>query len=137
VKKGDKPKPKKENGEDTQPGEVSPPILPPPTPPPPPPPPQKESPPPPPPPASEEAPKPHTKGKFKNGDGEQMPPGEGPGQQMPPPPAPPQEEAAPPPPPEANKKNGKGKHKKGNSEEPVPCPEGMVPLDDGTCAAPQ
>ena len=30
VKKGDKPKPKKENGEETQPGEVSPPILPPP-----------------------------------------------------------------------------------------------------------
>ena len=63
---------------------------------------------------------------------------------MMPPPPPPQEEAAPPPPPpsgdappEANKKNGKGKHKKGNGEEPAPCPEGMVPLDDGTCAVPQ
>ena len=142
VKKGDKPKPKKENGEETQPGEVSPPILPPP---PPPPPPQEESPPPPPAPASEEAPKPHKKGKSKNGDGEQMQPGEDPGQQMMPPPPPPQEEAAPLPPPppsgdappEANKKNGKGKHKKGNGEEPAPCPEGMVPLDDGTCAVPQ
>ena len=142
VKKGDKPKPKKENGEETQPGEVSPPILPPP---PPPPPPQEES-PPPSPPATEEAPKPHKKDKFKNGNGEQMQPEEGPGQQpMVPPPPPPQEEAAPPPPPppsgdappEANKKNGKGKHKKGNGEEPAPCPEGMVPLDDGTCAVPQ
>jgi hypothetical protein len=133
VKKGDKPKPKKENGEDTQP----------PPPPPPPPPPQEESAPLPPPPTSEEAPKPDKKGKFKNGNGEEMQPGEGPGQQMMPPP-PPQEEVAPPPqppsnnvPPEANQKNGKGKHKKGNSEEPAPCPEGMVPLDDGTCAVPQ
>jgi hypothetical protein len=96
----------------------------------------------PPPPTSEEASKRDKKGKFKNGNGEEMQPGEGPGQQMMPPP-PPQEEVAPPPQPplnnvpsEANQKNGKGKHK-GNREEPAPCPEGMVPLDDGSCAVPQ
>ena len=97
----------------------------------------------PPPPTGEEAPKAHKKDKFKNDNGEEMHPGEGPGQQMMPPP-PPQEEVAPPPqppsgdaPPEANQKNGKGKNKKGNGEKPARCPEGMVPLDDGTCAGPR
>ena len=37
----------------------------------------------------------------------------------------------------ANKKNGKGKHKKGNREEPASCPESMIPLDDGTCVRSQ
>lgn len=139
VKKGDKPKPKKEKSEEVEPGEA---LPPPPAPR------QEElAPPPPPPPASEEAPKPNKgdKPKFKKGNGEQFQPEEGPGQQIMPPPAPPEEGAAPPPPPppsgdappEANKQ-GKGKHKKGNGEAPsVPCPEGMVPLDDGSCATPQ
>jgi hypothetical protein len=140
VKKGQKPK--QGNGEEVQPGEVLPPVLPPP---PPPPPPQEEAVPlPPSPPVSEEAPKPHKQGngKFKKGNGEQSQPDEAPEQQMMPPPAPPQEEAAPPPPsgdapPGANQKNGNGKPKKGHGEAPAPCPEGMVPLDDGSCATPQ
>lgn len=141
VKTDDKPKPKQGNGDEVQPGEAQPDL------PPPPPPPQEELAPPPPPPASEEAPKPHKQGngKFKKGNGEQSQPDEAPEQQMMPPPAPPQEEAAPPPPPPpsgdappgANQNNGNGKHKKGNGEAPAPCPEGMVPLDDGSCATPQ
>ena len=137
MKKGDKPKPKQEKSEEVEPGEA---LPPPPSPP------QEElAPPPPSPPASEEAPKPNKEGngKHKKGHGEQFQPEEGPEQQMMPPPAPPQEEATPPPPsgdapPEANKKNGKGKHKKGDGEEQnALCPEGLVPLEDGTCVTPQ
>ena len=63
-----------------------------------------------------------------------------------PPPPPPQEEAAPPPappppgdvPPEADQKNGKPKDKKGDGKgQGAPCPEGLLPLEDGSCATPQ
>ena len=81
---------------------------------------------------------------FKKEKGEQVQPEEGPPPSFAPPP-PPAEEAAPPPvPPSAGeappegKKNGKGKHKKGNGQAPgEPCPEGMVPLEDGSCVKPQ
>ena len=141
-------KPKKEKPE-TQPDEA--PALPPP------PSPAEEAapPPPPPPPASEEAPKVKKEGKPKpkKEKPEEMQPGEAAAPPPPPPPsedaappAPPQEEAAPPPPPppsgdaspEAKKKNGKPKGKKGNGEgQGPPCPEGMVPLEDGSCVTPQ
>ena len=84
------------------------------------------------------------KPKFKEEKGEQVQPEEGPPPSFAPP-APPQEEAAPPPPPppsgdappEANK-NGKPKGKKGKGEsQGPPCPEGMVPLEDGSCVTPQ
>ncbi len=93
----------------------------------------------PPPPAGEEAPKPHKHGKdkFNQGQGEQMQPG----QQMLSPPPPPQDETAPPPPPsgdappDANSRDGKGKHRKDNGK--MPCPEGAVQLDDGSCVVPR
>jgi uncharacterized protein YraI len=145
VKKEGKPKPKKP--EEMQPGESA-------APPPPPPPPEEAAPPPPPPPASEEAPKVKKEGKPKpkKEKPEEMQPGESAAPPPPPPPpedaappAPPQEEAAPPPPPpsgdappEAKKKNGKPKGKKGKGEgQGPPCPEGMVPLEDGSCVTPQ
>jgi hypothetical protein len=63
----------------------------------------------------------------------------------PPPPPPPSGEAGPPPPPDegvAPKAKGEGKPNrkvkgkgKGNGEQPTePCPEGTVPLEDGSCA---
>jgi uncharacterized protein YraI len=147
VKKEGKPKPKKEKPEEMQPGESA-------APPPPPPPPEEAAPPPPPPPASEEAPKVKKEGKPKpkKEKPEEMQPGEAAAPPPPPPPlpedaAPPaQEEAAPPPPPspsgdappEAKRKNGKPKGKKGKGDgQGPPCPEGMVPLEDGSCATPQ
>ena len=138
VKKGDKPKPKKGNGEEVQPDKAQPQVLPPP---PPPPPPQEESAPPPPPPASDGAPKPnkHGNGKSKKGNGEEPQPGEGSGQQMMPP-SPPQQDAEPPSgevPTKPNRKNGKGKPKRDNGGAPAACPEGTVPLEDGSCTVPQ
>lgn len=136
VKKSDKPK--KGKGEETELGEgASAPLLPPP-------PPQEEA-APPPPPANEEAPK-HNKWdqpKFKKGNGGEAEPGEGQEQQMMRPPAPPQEEAVPPPPPPSAgeappgaSKNGKWKSRKGNGEgQGQPCPEGLVPLEDGSCVS--
>ena len=135
VKKEGKPKPKKEKPEEMQPGESA-------APPPPPPPPEEAA--PPPPPSLDEAPKMKKEGKPKKEKGEQVQPEESPPPSFAPP-APPQEEAAPPPPPppsgdappEANK-NGKPKGKKGKGEsQGPPCPEGMVPLEDGSCVTPQ
>jgi len=126
-------KPKKEKPE-TQPGEA--PALPPP------PPAEEAAPPPPPPPSLDEAPKVKKEGKpkFKKEKGEQVQPEEGPPPSFAPPP-PPTEEAAPPPAAEEApkvKKEGKPKPKKGNGEAPgTPCPEGMVPLEDGSCVTPQ
>jgi uncharacterized protein YraI len=119
------------------PGEAIPPTLPPPAP-------SQEESGPPPSPEGAAPPRKEGKGRSRRGNGEQMQPDEGPSQQMMPP-SPPQEDAAPPQPPsdtgdappEANKRNGKGQHKKGNGQGPQPCPEGMVPLEDGSCAAPQ
>jgi len=79
------------------------------------------------------------KPKFKKEQGEQVQPEEGPPASFAPP-LPPAEEAAPPPASPEAKENGKGKprNKKGNGQAPgEPCPEGMVPLEDGSCAAPQ
>ena len=129
LKKEGKPKFKKETPE-VQPGEV------------PPPPPADAAPPPPPPsPSMEEAPRMKKEGKpkFKKEQGEQVQPEEGPPASFAPP-LPPAEEAAPPPAPPEAKENGKGRprNKKGNGQAPgEPCPEGMVPLEDGSCAAPQ
>lgn len=135
-----KKQPKKEKGEKAKPAESA-------APPPPPPPPAQEEaapppPPPPPPPAGDVAPmtkegKPKPK-KYK---GEPAQPDQGPPPSFAPPPPP--KEAAPPPPPAASdvapkaKKDGQagGKPKKGKGEAPgQPCPEGMVPLEDGSCA---
>ena len=79
---------------------------------------------------------------MKKGNGEEVQPGEA----LPPvlPPPPPQEESAPPPPPpppageEAPEveKEGQPKPKKGEAPG-TPCPEGMVPLEDGSCVTPQ
>ena len=146
VKKEGEPKPKKEKPEEMQPGESA--APPPPPPPPeeaaPPPPPQEEAAPPPPPPSSFEAPKMKKEGKpkFKK---EQTEPSQNAQPPMAPPPPPPQEDFAPPPaPPPAGEAlpegnaQGKPKGKKGKGEKQgLPCPEGMVPLDDGSCAAPQ
>ena len=80
---------------------------------------------------SEEAPKPHKKGKFNQGNGEEMQPG----QQM----MPPQHEGSgPPPPPKGDMppggQHGNGKHKKDNGK--ATCPEGAVQLEDGSCVVP-
>ncbi|MGH6804118.1 MAG: DUF6600 domain-containing protein [Methyloceanibacter sp.] len=137
--------------------ETAPPLPPPPaeeTAPPPPPPADEAAPPPPPPvpPVEDEAPKVKKEGKPKpkKEKPEEMQPGESAAPPPPPPedvapPAPPQEEAAPPPlppsgdaPAEAKKKNGKPKGKKGKGDgQGPPCPEGMVPLEDGSCVTPQ
>jgi|RifCSP13_3_1023840.scaffolds.fasta_scaffold224116_1 hypothetical protein len=82
------------------------------------------------------------KPKFKK---EQTEPSQNAQPPMAPPPPPPQEDFAPPPaPPPAGEAlpegnaQGKPKGKKGKGEKQgLPCPEGMVPLDDGSCAAPQ
>jgi hypothetical protein len=87
--------------------------------------------------------------KFKKEEGEPsqnaqtpvMPP-PAPPEETGPPPARPQEGAAPPPPsdevhPEANK-DGKPKGKKGQGKgQGAPCPEGLLPQEDGSCAPPQ
>jgi uncharacterized protein YraI len=136
AKKEGKPKFKKDKGEPAVPEETLPP---------PPPPPGEAAPPPlqdmaPPPPASgEEAPKmkKERKPKFKQDKGEEAMPDA-------PPPPPPSEEAVPPPPPPSGEtppeadKNGKPKGKKGQGKgQGAPCPEGLLPQEDGTCAPPQ
>jgi len=84
------------------------------------------------------------KPKFKEEKGEQVQPEEGPPPSFAPPPPPAEETAPPPPPPPAGEeapkveKEGQPKPKKGNGEAPgTPCPEGMVPLEDGSCVTPQ
>ena len=141
--------------------EAAPPLPPPPTEeaaPPPPPPAEEAAPPPPPPPSlsptEEGAPKVKKEGKPKpkKEKPEEMQPGESAAPPPPPPPpeeaappSPPREEAAPPPPPPPSgdappeaKKNGKPKGKKGKGDgQGPPCPEGMIPLEDGSCVTPQ
>jgi uncharacterized protein YraI len=132
-------KPKKDRGEQFAPEESLPPA-------PPPPPAEETAPPPqdmaPPPPSGEEAPKMKREGKpkpkFKQNKGEEAMP-----EAPTPPPA--SEEAAPPPPPlpsgdapPAADKNGKPKGKRGQGKgQGAPCPEGLLPQEDGTCAPPQ
>jgi hypothetical protein len=78
------------------------------------------------------------KPKFKQNKGEEAMP-----EAPTPPPA--SEEAAPPPPPlpsgdapPAADKNGKPKGKRGQGKgQGAPCPEGLLPQEDGTCAPPQ
>jgi uncharacterized protein YraI len=131
------------------------------------PPPAEEAAPPPPPPASgEDAPPPPSAGEAAPPPppppaGEVAPPAAPPAEEAappapppppaeetapPPPPPPPAEEAAPPPappppgdvPPEADQKSGKPKDKKGDGKgQGAPCPEGLLPLEDGSCATPQ
>jgi hypothetical protein len=77
------------------------------------------------------------KPKFKKDKGEQAQPGES---VAPPPPPPPSEEIAPPPQPPGDQgpAPGKRKHNKDNGKPPQEaCPEGTVPLEDGSCATPQ
>ena len=70
---------------------------------------------------------------MKKGNGEEVQPGEALPPVLPPPPPPPAGEEAP-----KVEKEGKPKPKKGNGEAPgTPCPEDMVPLDDGSCVTPQ
>jgi uncharacterized protein YraI len=132
AKKEGKPKFKKDRGERPQPEESLPPA------PPPPPPPEEAAPPqsqdmsPPP---YEGAPrrKKDGKPKFKQDQGEQP-------EALPPPP----QDAAPPPPPNGNdQSNGqrqgkanKGKGKRDGGPQQA-CPEGTVPLEDGSCVTPQ
>jgi uncharacterized protein YraI/ribosomal protein L21 len=121
-------------------------------PPPPPPPPTEEAMPPPAqslPPVEEQAPKVNKEGKpkSKKDKGETAQPSEAappppPAGEAPPPP-PSSEEAAPPQQPSGDQtpapnSEGKPKHKKDRGKpQQEPCPEGMVPLEDGTCVTPQ
>jgi hypothetical protein len=124
-KQDGKPKFKREKGEKAEPEAV---------PPPPPPPPQEES-PTPPPPVSDGGPKPKRDGKpkFNKDKGET-------GESFAPPPSPPEEMAPPPAPVEGAgpkiKRDGKPKRGKG-APPAVSCPEGMVPLEDGSCGPTQ
>ena len=81
-------------------------------------------------------------GKPKKEKGEQVQPEEGPAPSFAPPPPPAEETGPPPPPPPAGEeapeveKEGQPKPKKGEAPG-TPCPEGMVPLEDGSCVTPQ
>ena len=118
---------------------------------------EEAAPPPPAPPAEEQPPKAKKEGKPKKEKGETAAPEESPPPPPPPPsppveaapqdmaPPPPSEDAAPPPPPSDGdgqpraKKNGKPNKGKGKRDgrPPEPCPDGTVPLEDGSCVTPQ
>ena len=147
VKKEGKPKFKKDKGEKAEPGEAAPPPPPPPENAAPPLPPEESAPPPPPqeevappPPLSDETPKIKKEGKpkFKKDKGETGEPGES--APLPPPSS---KEATPPQQPPgdqapAPENEPKRKHKKDNGKPPQQaCPEGTVPLEDGSCVTPQ
>jgi len=132
-KKEGKPKFKKDNGEQAPPDAGLPPAPPPPS---------EDTAPlpqdmaPPPPPSGEETPKMRTdrKPEFKKDKGEQAMPEALPQDMAPPPPA--GDAGAPPPPSPGgdaqrnpNRGKGKGKNRGGAPE----CPEGTMPLDDGSC----